>query len=180
MPSRSSPRKPGPSEVGPAGPDPTEISHWRPLRVLLAALDDDIATLYAERGVSGIRPRFTMPLIRLGRRGAMTIRELAASLDVTHSAMSQTVSALRRAGLVRTAPGDDARTREVVLTKRAREVVPFLEDEWRATEQAVAELDREIPYALAQVVRDLEAALQRRSFRDRIAAHLDEGEDSSR
>ena len=157
-------------------PDPTEASRWRPLRVLLAAMDDDIARLYAERGVSGIRPRFTMPLIRLGRRGAMTIRELAGTLDVTHSAMSQTVSALRREGLVRTAPGSDARTREVVLTAKARRIVPFLEAEWRATEQAVAELESEIPYPLSQVVGDIDAALRARSFHDRIAAHLDTGE----
>jgi DNA-binding MarR family transcriptional regulator len=142
------------------------------LRVLLEAMDDDIARLYDERGVAGIRPRFAMPLIRLDRGGAMTIRRLAEALGVTHSAMSQTVSALQRRGLVRSTPGADARTREVALTPRARKVVPFLESESRATEQAVAELEAEIPYALSQVVRDLEAALTRRSFHDRIARHL--------
>lgn len=160
------------SDLDARSSDPTEESRWRPLRVLLDAMDHDIARLYEERGVAGIRPRYVMPLIRLGRRGAMTIRELANALDVTHSAMSQTVSALRREGLVRAVPGADARTREVALTQRARAVVPFLEAEWRATEQAVAELEREIPYPLSQVVRDLEAALARRSFRDRIAQNL--------
>lgn len=157
--------------------DPTEESLWRPLRLLLNAMDDDMARLYAERGVAGVRPRFVMPLIRLGRRGAMTIRELADALEVTHSAMSQTVSALRRQGLVRSVPGDDARTREVALTDQARAVLPFLETEWRATEQAVAELEAEIPYALSQVVRDLEVALGRRSFHDRIAHRLAEAQD---
>jgi DNA-binding MarR family transcriptional regulator len=119
-----------------------------------------------------------MPLIRLRHRGPMTIRDLASELQVTHSAMSQTVSSLRREGLVRTKPGADARTREVVLTARARKVLPFLEAEWRATERAVAELEDEIPYALSQVVRDLEAALERTSFRDRIARHLGEDDDT--
>jgi DNA-binding MarR family transcriptional regulator len=146
----------------------------RPLRQLLDAMEADIARLYTERGITGVRPRFVAPLIRLGRKGGMTIRQLAESLEVTHSAMSQTVSALQRDGLVATAPGADARTREVVLTERARTIVPFLEAEWRATEQAVAELDAEIPYALSQVVRDLEAALARRSFHDRIADRLEE------
>jgi DNA-binding MarR family transcriptional regulator len=137
-------------------------------------MDDDIAALYAERGVEGVRPRYTMPLIRLGHRGPMTIRELARAFEVSHSAMSQTVSALRREGLVRTNPGADARTREVALTPRARKLLPFLEAEWRATERAVAELDEEIPYALSQVVADLAAALEREAFRDRITKHLDE------
>jgi DNA-binding MarR family transcriptional regulator len=155
-------------------PDPSEQGHWRPLRRLLDAMDADIARLYTERGITGVRPRFVGPLIRLGRRGGMTIRQLTESLDVTHSAMSQTVAALQRAGLVTTAPGADARTREVVLTERARALLPFLEAEWRATEQVVAELEAEIPYALSQVVRDLEAALARRSFHDRIADKLGE------
>ena len=152
--------------------DPTERNRWRPLRALLDAMDAEIARLYAERGIAGVRPRFVAPLIRLGRRGPMTIRALAQSLDVTHSAMSQTVAALQREGLVSTAPGADARTRQVALTERGREVLPFLEAEWRATEQAVAELDAEIPYPVTRVVGDIEAALARRSFHDRIAAHL--------
>jgi DNA-binding MarR family transcriptional regulator len=153
-------------------PDPSEQNHWGPLRRLLDAMEADIARLYAERGIAGVRPRFVGPLIRLGRRGGMTIRQLAESLEVTHSAMSQTVAALQRSGLVTTAAGADARTREVVLTERARELLPFLEAEWRATEEVVAELDAEIPYALSQVVRDLQAALARRSFHDRIADRI--------
>ncbi|MCP3803974.1 MarR family transcriptional regulator [Allokutzneria sp. A3M-2-11 16] len=152
--------------------DPTKHSRWRPLRVLLAAMDDEIGRLYTERGIDGVRPRYVMPLIRLGRSGPMTIRALAEDLDVTHSAMSQTVTALRREGLVTSVPGADARTRSVELTERAKELVPFLEAEWRATEQAVAELEEELPYALSQVVRDLEAALAKRSFHDRIERHL--------
>lgn len=154
-------------------PDPSEHSHWHHVFRLLDAMNADIARLYTERGLTGVRPRFVGPLIRLGRRGGMTIRALAESLDVTHSAMSQTVAALQRDGLVTTVPGADARTREVVLTERARELLPFLEAEWRATEEAVAELDAEVPYALGQVARDLEAALARRSFHDRIADRLD-------
>jgi DNA-binding MarR family transcriptional regulator len=142
------------------------------VQLLLDALDADIARLYEGRGITGVRPRFVGPLIRLGRSGGMTIRRLAESLEVTHSAASQTVAALQRAGYVTTAPGADARTREVVLTERARALLPFLEAEWCATEQVAAELDAEIPYPLSQVVRDLEAALARRSFHDRIADRL--------
>jgi DNA-binding MarR family transcriptional regulator len=154
------------------GDDPSEQGRWRSLFRLLDAMDADIARLYTERGIAGVRPRFVAPLIRLGRRGGMTIRQLAESLEVTHSAMSQTVAALQRDGLVSTAAGADARTREVVLTERARELLPFLETEWRATEDVVAELDAEIPYALSQVAQDLEAALARRSFHDRIADRI--------
>ncbi len=156
--------------------DPTEQSLWRPLRDLLDLMDDDIARLYAERGVGAVRPRFSRALIKLAHLGPLSIKQLARAVEVTHSAMSQTVTALRNEGLVRVRAGADARTRTVELTDEGRAVVPFLEAEWRATEAAVAELEAEVPYPLTAVVRDLRGALGRRSFHDRILRHLSAGD----
>ncbi|CAM3282245.1 MarR family winged helix-turn-helix transcriptional regulator [Occultella aeris] len=136
-------------------------------------MDADIERLYRERGIEGVRPRFAMPLIRLAHVGPLTIKELAAALGKTHSAMSQTISLMRRENLVTTTPGADARTRPITLTERGRSLVPFLEAEWRATEQAVAELDAEVPYPLTRVVAELERALVARPFLDRLRALLE-------
>jgi len=111
-------------------------------------------------------------LIRLNSRGPMTITELAESVDLTHSAMSQKVAALRKTGFVRSVTGRDARTRRIALTAKARTVLPFLEAEWRATEGAVVDLESEIPYSLSRVVSDIEQALRRRSFHDRITDRM--------
>ncbi|MCD0442143.1 MarR family winged helix-turn-helix transcriptional regulator [Glycomyces sp. A-F 0318] len=153
--------------------DPTERDYWRGLRALQEHLDAEIAALYAERGVDGVRPRFAYPLIRLAHRGPMTLRELAASLGRSHSALSQTVTAMRAEDLVETAPGADARTRVVRLTERGRSLVPFLEAEWRATEDAIEALDAELPVRLADYVAAMRARLEQRGFRDRIAERLD-------
>jgi DNA-binding MarR family transcriptional regulator len=153
-------------------PDPTEHSHWRPLRLLQAAMDDDIARIYAEAQIDGLKPSFVMELIRLHARGPMTITELAGSVQRTHSAISQKVAAMRAAGLVRTVPGTDARAKLVTLTAKARRIVGRLMAEWRATEAAVAEIEAEIPYPLSRVVTDIEEALRRKSFHDRIAEKL--------
>jgi DNA-binding MarR family transcriptional regulator len=153
-------------------PDPTEHSRWRPFRLLLAAMDDDIARLYAEARVDGLKPSWVMELIRLHARGPMTITELAESVERTHSAMSQKVAAMRAAGLVRTAAGRDARSKRVALTARAARIVGRLEAEWRATEAAIADIEAEIPYPLSRAVADIEATLARRSFHDRIAEKL--------
>jgi DNA-binding MarR family transcriptional regulator len=126
--------------------------------------------------VRGVRPRFSKALIKLAHLGPLSIKQLAQAVDVTHSAMSQTVTALRKEGLVDVRPGEDARTRTVQLTPEGRDVVPFLEAEWRATEAAVAELEAEVPYPLTAVVRDLGGALARRSFYDRILGHLPTGD----
>ena len=152
--------------------DPTEQSIWRPLRLLLDAMDADIARLYAESPIGAIKPSFVLEVLRLHARGPMTITELAESVGRTHSAISQKVAAMRAVGLVRTAPGPDARTKKIVLTAKARKIVGQLAAEWRATEAAATELEAEIPYPLSRVVTDIEAALRRKSFHDRIAEKL--------
>ena len=152
--------------------DPTEHSRWRPLRLLLAEMDDDIARLYADAGIAGLKPSYVMELLRLHAAGPMTITELAESVHRTHSAMSQKVAGMRAAGLVRTTAGPDARSKKIALTAKAKRVVERLAAEWRATEAAIAELEVEIPYPLSRVVTDIHAALHRKSFHDRIAERL--------
>src|SRR5215469_11655835 len=153
-------------------PDPTEHSRWRPLRLLQAAMDADIARVYAEAQVSGLKPSWVLELLRLHARGPMTITELARSVQRTHSAVSQKVAAMRAAGWVRTTAGTDARSKKVALTPKAARITGRLAAEWRATEAAVAEIEAETPYPLSQVVTDIEKALQRKSFHDRIAEKL--------
>jgi DNA-binding MarR family transcriptional regulator len=155
-----------------SAPDPTEQSLWRPLRQLQAAMDADIARVYAEAQIHGLKPSFVMELLRLHAHGPMTITELARSVQRTHSAVSQKVAAMRAAGWVRTTPGADARSKKVTLTAKAARITGRLAAEWRATEAAIAEIEAEIPYPLSQVVTDIEQALQRKSFHDRIAEKL--------
>jgi len=147
-------------------------SRWRPLRLLQQSMDDDVASLYDRAGITGVRTRFVGPLIQLAQHDSMTIQELATSVEVTHSAMSQTVAAMRRSDLVEPAEDTDGRTRRVRLSERGRELLPFLRAEWRATEATIRDLEAEIPYPLSQVVTDIHAALARRSFRARLDANL--------
>ncbi|MDL5199806.1 MarR family transcriptional regulator [Streptomyces sp. ALI-76-A] len=152
--------------------DPTQQSLWRPLRLLQASMDADIFQIYSERRIEGLKPSFVLEVLRLHASGPMTITELAESVDRTHSALSQKVAAMRAAGWVRTVAGDDARSKKVTLTERALAIVDRLGAEWRATEAALAEIEAEIPYPLSQVVADIEQALDRKSFHDRIAEKL--------
>lgn len=154
--------------------DPTRQSLWRPLRLLQAAMEADIARVYAQAGIDGLKPSFVMELLRLHADGPMTITELAESVGRTHSALSQKVAAMRAAGWVQTVAGDDARSKKVTLTDQARGLVGRLAAEWRATEAALADIEAEIPYPLSRVVADIEEVLKRKSFHDRIAEKLAE------
>jgi DNA-binding MarR family transcriptional regulator len=152
--------------------DLTEQSLWRPLRLLLDVMDADIARIYAEAKIEGLKPTWVMELLRLHAHGPMTIAELAKSVQRTHSAMSQKVAAMRAAGWVRTCAGADARSKQVALTPKAEQVVGKLAAEWRATEASIAEIEAEIPYPLSRSVADIAEALRRKSFHDRIAEKL--------
>ena len=145
---------------------------WRPLFAVLRELDRGIEAAYAELGVEGVRPRYSMALMFLDTAGPMTIRRLATECRVTHSAMSQSVTRMRKAGLVESAPGEDARSRIVSLTERGREVVPVLRAEWDATEAALAELEDELPYPPSRMAADLAQAIERRPFSDRVLGQM--------
>lgn len=146
----------------------------RVLRDLLAVIDAQTAARYAKHGAEQLRPRFTAAMIALSRAGPMTVRELAQQVEVTHSAASQSVAAMRAQDLVWSVAGTDARTQVVTLTGRGRELVPFLEAERNAAEDVWASLDAELVCPIADVVTDLSAALERRSFLQRLREHDDD------
>lgn len=152
--------------------DLLDSSTWSDLHALFAELDRDIAAVYTDAGIDGLRTRFVGPLIDLHRFGPQTIRQLADRRAVSHSAMSQTAAAMRRAGFVESAPGTDGRTRRIRLTSRASAFVPLMIAEWRATEAAVLALDAELPYSLTQVTADLRTLLARKPFTERLREHL--------
>ena len=155
-------------------PDPTESNRWRPLFELLRRLDGEIEQVYVDAGFTEFRSRFTMPLVRLSRRGPMSIKALAAECDVTHSAMSQTVTAMRKAGLVDSVTDPaDGRARLIALTPQATPIVELGEAEWAATEAALEELEAETPYPMSRLVGDIEAALGRRSFTERLRSQME-------
>jgi DNA-binding MarR family transcriptional regulator len=153
--------------------DVTTESLWRCVRELMERVEADIAHVYERSAdTSEVRPSWVLEILRLQAQGPMTIRQLAASVGRTHSASSQKVAAMAKAGLVKTTKGSDARTRRVELTDTARQLAHRMRAEWIATEASLAELEAELPYPLSQAVADVNAALDRKSFYERLTEHL--------
>lgn len=74
--------------------------------------------LRTQPGDSGLTPPQASVLMRLRKRPAATVGELAGSEQVTHQAMAKTVAALEQAGLVgRTPDPDDGRRHLLSLTE---------------------------------------------------------------
>lgn len=139
------------------------------LRHLLELLDGDVQSAYRDAGLPDYRPRYT-PVMRALAGGEATLTAIAAHAGSTHSAISQTVARMQRAGLVQLRPGADARERVAALTPAARRRLPRLEALWSDTAAAARDLDAELPVSLAAAVDAATAALERVPFRARIAA----------
>lgn len=139
------------------------------MRHVLEVLDGDVAKFLADIGLDGYRPRYSGVVRALLARGPLAIRDLAAEMGVTHSAASQTVAQMNRAGFVALEPGADARQRIVSLTAKTRELLPLIEAEWTATTEASEALEAELPYPLRGVLDAIAEALERKPFRQRIA-----------
>lgn len=138
------------------------------IRALIDLLDSEVEAAYAAAGLPW-RPRYTPVLRALTRLGPTSIKIIARDVGVSHSAASQTVSQMARAGLVALTPGADARERIVVLTPATEAMIPALERQQAATNEAAAELDAELSAPLSEVLREAIAALHRRPFGARIA-----------
>jgi DNA-binding MarR family transcriptional regulator len=149
------------------------------VRAVLDRMDADVARTLADLGVTDYRTVFSAVVRSIAETGPVTIRDLAGALGITHSAASQRIAEMRKRGLVQLVAGTDARERLVHLTDLARSLKPTLDAEWEATDAAFEALNAELTASLSQVLTEMEAALERRSFRDRIAdaaagmAHLD-------
>jgi DNA-binding MarR family transcriptional regulator len=137
------------------------------LRHLIEALDAAVEEAYTRAGLN-YRPRYTPVVRALIETGPASIRAISLRASISHSAVSQTVSQMRKAGLVRLRPGGDARERIVALTAKAEAMVPSLERHWAATNAAARALDGELSAPLLDLVREAIAALERRPFADRI------------
>lgn len=139
------------------------------VRALIDRLDGDVEAAYAASGLAW-RPRYTPVLRALMNLGPTSIKTVALSIGVSHSAASQTVTQMARDGLVSLKPGQDARERIVVLTPRTEAMIPALQRQWAATRAAAFQLDAELSASLSGILEEAIAALDRRSFGARIAA----------
>jgi DNA-binding MarR family transcriptional regulator len=132
-------------------------------------MDAGMADALTDLGLSDYRPRFSGIVRVLNLSGPCSIGALAEATGVTHSAASQTVNELRLRGLVTLERGTDGRRRMVSLAPQAQKLLPVIEAEWDASAAAIAGLDAELSVPMRTFALELTAALERRSFRQRIA-----------
>ena len=144
------------------------------LRRLIELLDGEVERRYVALGLA-YRPRFTPVVRALEALGPASIRSISQHSGLSHSAASQTVAQMEKDGLLRIRGGDDGRERIAEPTPKLLAMTAALHVQWEATTRAAEALDRELSASLLGIVGEAIAALQQRSFGERIAAEADEG-----
>jgi len=148
---------------------PMEQTLGTQLRHLVDLLDGAVGAAYVKAELD-YRPRYTPVLRALLANEPMTIGEIAEATGLTQPAVTQTVSLMVSSGLVRVRPSaDDARKKTVRTSRRGREMLPRLQQCWRATAAAARSLDADLPHGLSALLAQAIEALERKPFDRRIA-----------
>lgn len=125
-------------------------------------------------GASGLdfEPRW-FPVFRLvADRGPLTVGECAAELGLTHAAVSQTLRAMTKRGVM-TAKRDrnDDRKRLLALTDAGRDLLPALQAVWSDIEAAVRDVVDVGGVDVFAALEGIEHALDQRTLAQRTEAH---------
>jgi DNA-binding MarR family transcriptional regulator len=141
------------------------------LRRLSESIDEDAGRIYVDLGIE-FQQRWVGILEQLHERGAQPVGELAASLGIRHSSVSQTRRSLEEAGLVESqVDPQDGRSRLLRLSGRGKELVRRLQPLWKILNATSLELDQEADHVIAALDR-LDRALERLSLYDRVRQKL--------
>ena len=111
----------------------------------------------------------------LSKKQPMPLIDIADTLEVSHSAVSQLVTSLRKKGLVKTAPcPEDGRRQLVALTKKGEELLQQVQPIWEAITTAMTELASANKQSklLLEGIAQVEQAVQQTPLSMRISARL--------
>ena len=141
------------------------------LRRLSESIDEDAGRIYVDLGID-FQQRWVGILEQLHERGAQPVGELAASLGIRHSSVSQTRRSLEEAGLVESQVDPrDGRSRLLRLSASGKELVRRLQPLWKILNATSLELDAEADHVIAALDR-LDRALERLPLYDRVRQKL--------
>lgn len=134
----------------------------------------EVNKVYEQAGIAFDASWFPVFYI-LSRQQNIPLIDIADQLEVSHSAVSQLITGLKKKGLVKTAPcPDDGRRQLVMLSKKGEELLQQVQPVWEAITEAMKELTEEHKQSrlLLEAVSQVENAVQETPLSMRILASM--------
>jgi len=134
----------------------------------------EITVVYKKLGIQ-FEPSWFPIMYLLRERNELLITEIAAELEITHSAVSQLVAVLQKKKIINTVPDkSDRRKRIVRLSETGEEMLNSLSAVWNAMEYSLHELfgsGAHLPDLLPGLA-ELESGLEQISLSEEILKKL--------
>lgn len=144
------------------------------LRRLSEYFLSEVNKVYEQQGIPFDASWFPVFYL-LSRHQPLSLTAIADELEVSHSAISQLVTSLRKKGWVTTkASKEDGRRQEVMFTKKGQALLLQLEPVWEAVTAAMEQMASEHAESrrILAGIAALETSLDEASLSERISHYL--------
>jgi DNA-binding MarR family transcriptional regulator len=131
----------------------------------------EVNKVYEQSGIAFDASWFPVFYI-LSKQQNIPLTDIAEQLEVSHSAVSQLITGLKKKGLVKTAPcADDGRRQLVMLSKKGEELLQQVQPVWKAITLAMTHLT-ESQQQLLDAITKVEKAVQQEPLSTRIISSM--------
>lgn len=131
----------------------------------------EVNKVYEQSGIAFDASWFPVFYI-LSKQQNIPLTDIAEQLEVSHSAVSQLITGLKKKGLVKTGPcADDGRRQLVMLSKKGEELLQQVQPIWKAITLAMADLTESQQQLLDAITR-VEKAVQQEPLSTRIISSM--------
>lgn len=131
---------------------------------------NDVNKFYQQSGLEFDASWFPIFYL-LGRKNKLTIKEIADTLQVSHSAVSQLVTSLQQKGYLKVqTSATDARAKQVMLSAKGTQRLLQVQPVWLTLQQTMADLveNNELVEKLLPALLNLENALAEKPLLNRL------------
>ena len=145
-----------------------ELAVGSRLKRLSDLIMKDGIRIYQSNGID-FQPKWFPVFYALSQNPRMGVTQIAQELGLAHPTVSQTIKELESRGLVKSRQSrEDARKREISLSKEGIELVPQMEPLWRDISNALYKVMTKSENNLLAAVEELEKKLDEKGFCDRV------------
>jgi DNA-binding MarR family transcriptional regulator len=131
----------------------------------------EVNKVYEQSGIAFDASWFPVFYI-LSKQQNIPLTDIAEQLEVSHSAVSQLVTGLKKKGLVKTGPcADDGRRQLVMLSKKGEELLQLVQPIWKAITLAMTDLTPS-QQELLDAITKVETAVQQEPLSTRIISFM--------